>query len=102
MTERDELIAQAEAAGVQIDKRWGNDRIAQAIAGTQGAPESAAPSEAPNTAKEAKRLPVKLLRNYCPHGGVKQAAGAEIELPRDEAVHVVNVGIAVRNDAFGG
>lgn len=29
--ERDELIAVAEGAGVQIDRRWGNARIIQAI-----------------------------------------------------------------------
>lgn len=34
--ERAALIAEAEAAGVTIDKRWGIDRIKAAIAGAKG------------------------------------------------------------------
>ncbi len=34
--ERAALIAEAEAAGVTIDKRWGIDRIKAALAGAQG------------------------------------------------------------------
>lgn len=29
--DRDELIAYAESAGIKIDKRWSDDKIAQAI-----------------------------------------------------------------------
>lgn len=46
-------------------------------------------------------LPVKLLKAYWPEDGrAKQAKGAEIDLPAEEARMIVASGIAVRNDRF--
>lgn len=53
------------------------------------------------------RLPVKLLRGYQPYpeteGGPlppKLMKGTECELPADEARRLVDLRVAVRNDAF--
>lgn len=103
--EREELIEKAEELGIKVDGRWNDSRLLAEINKAQAPVKQAASkpgNPAPAAADKPVTLPVRLLKNYRPMDAAERyLAGAEIDLPRDEAVHVVATGIAERNDAFG-
>ena len=97
-----ELIEQAEALGIVVDKRWSEETLREKIAG-----HSQKPTEDP------RMFPVTLIKNYRPRGehrvveaapapfpGVgsdhKLWAGTVVELPADEAKALIeNVAVSM-------
>lgn len=105
-----DLEKQAKELGIKVDGRWSEERLQEEIDKALAAP--AKPAKA-----EPKFFPVKLEKNYRPvspdftvlddegdyrepndEERFKVTAGRSIKIPVEEALAVIEKGIAKRND----
>jgi len=92
------LLAQAKALGLKVDKRWSVETLAESVAEAQEAAKEAAAA----AFAEAKKTPVKLLRDAWPLADERHNAGEVIDVPVALARHWIEAGVAERADPFPG
>lgn len=100
MTEKDQIKAQLDEAGIEYDARWGADKLAALL------PKAAEEMDA-GPVVTRKTVTMKVLRNYWP-GAEDIAAGwpqterrrvvkgTLVDLDADAAMDALEAGIAVR------
>lgn len=99
----EDLRQQARNLGIEVDGRWGPDRLRQEIdrVARASSPVASDATPEPEARPAVSMLPVRLSRGYVPMGSeTKAPAGSVIDLPAQEARSAVERGIAVRADAF--
>lgn len=60
------------------------------------------PKRGPGRPPKPAHFPVKIIKKYMPMNGDGPCLpGSEVDLPVDEARHIIGLGIAERNDPIG-
>lgn len=92
------LLEQAEALGMEVDKRWSVDTLAEKVLDAEAA------KQADDKAKfdAARKVPVLLLRDSWPVAEERHFAGETIEVPIEMAKHWIASGSAQRADPLPG
>lgn len=92
------LLEQAKALGLDVDGRWSTETLAEKVLEAQEGREAREQREY----TEAKKTPVRLLRNAFPVVGTKVLKGEIVEVPIALAKQWLREGVAERADPLPG
>lgn len=92
------LLEQAKALGLDIDRRWSVETLAEKVLEAQEAKDA----EEEAAIDQAKKIPVLMKRNGFISGSRKAWKGETVEVPIDMAKAWIKAGVAERADPLPG